>query len=119
MAPHCAKPFHMVAGGGVGGEAFEVAQDIIASHLLQAPEQVAGIVEHDAGVATLTDQIGDEVGHATIAFGKRSGVVVVTDLGVLEHVLQVGNQLTVGSGGDGGLMHVEGDRKSGGDAIEL
>ena len=92
MTPHCPQPFHMVASRGVVGETFEVVENIASSHLPQSPKQVPRVVQHDARVAPLADQVGDEVSHAAIAVGKWPGVVVVPVVGVLKHILQRPNQ---------------------------
>ena len=50
----------------------------------------------------------DDVGQTPIAVGKGFSVVVVTLTGMLNHVLEVGDQLTVGTGWNSGLVHVQG-----------
>ena len=107
-----AQPFDVGLIFGVTGDALEVAQNIFSAHLDESPQQVAGVVEHDAGVAALVNEFGDEVAHAAIAPGKDARVVVVAVALVIKHMLQVADQFTIGSGRDGGLMHMEGTGKA-------
>jgi hypothetical protein len=91
---------------GITGDPFQPIQNVIPPHLLQPPEQINGVIEHDARIAALIHQIGDKLSHATIAPGKNTGVVVISLLPMLKHILQIADQLTLRSGWDGGLVHV-------------
>ena len=112
MAPHGAQPFSMGLIFGIAGDAFEVVNNVVTAHLLQAPQQVAGVVQHDAGVTTVVDQFGDEVGDAGIAPGKDVGVVVIAFTLVFKHVLEITDQLSVGPGGDGWVGACVGHRQT-------
>jgi len=69
-------------------------KNVLAAFLLEAPEQVAGIIQHDARIAALYVQLGQEIGHAPVAAGKGFGVVVLALDGMLKHVLQMTNQFS-------------------------
>lgn len=106
MAPHGAEPFNMGLILRLTGDALQVVENVIPPHLDESPQQVAGVIEHDAWVAALVNQLWDKISHAAIAPGKDAGVVVVAVALMLKHILQIANQLTIRSSGDGGLMHV-------------
>ena len=61
----------------IAGDAAQPVEHVAAAHLAQAVEQLAGVVEHDARVAALVDQLGNDVAHAAVAVGEDAGVVVV------------------------------------------
>jgi len=69
-------------------------KNVLAAFLLEPPEQVAGIIQHDAWIAALYVQLGQEIGHAPVAAGKGFGVVVLALAGMLKHVLQMTNQFS-------------------------
>jgi hypothetical protein len=94
-------------------------EDVAPAHLLEPPQQVAGVIEHDPRVAALLDQLGQQVGQAAVALGEGFGVVVVALSRVLKHVLEMGDQRPVGPGGDGGLVHVQGTGKGGVKVLQL
>jgi len=104
---------------GIVSDAAQAVQHVFPAHLLEAPEQVAGVVQHDAGVAAFVDQLGDEATHAGVAVGKDPGVVVVAIVGMLEHVLEVADQAAVMASRDGGLVHMEGAGKAGLDLVQV
>ena len=118
MAPEGAKPFDMALHHRITGEIPQCAGDVLPAHLPHSPEQIAGVVEHDPWVATLLQQLGDEVGQAPVALGKRLGVVVVALALVFNHVLKVGDQAPIRTGRDRGLMHVQRTGKTGTDLIQ-
>ena len=107
VAPEGAEPLHMGLNRGIGGEEPEGIKDVAAAHLLETPEQIAGVIEHDARIAALSDQLGDEIGEAPVAVGEGFGVVVIALARVLQHVLEMGDQRAVGTGRNRGLVHVE------------
>lgn len=113
MAPEAAEKLHMALHLRIAGQESERTGDVVTSHLGHTPEQVAGVIEHDPRRAALTDQLGNQLGHSPVAMGKRLGVVVIPLAGVVEHVLQVGDQCSIGPGRDRGLMHVQRTGKGG------
>jgi hypothetical protein len=70
-------------------------------------------------MAALLDQLGEEVGKAPVALRKWFGVVVIALAGVLQHVLQVGDQFPLRAGWNRGLMHVERTGKARADLLQL
>ena len=112
MAPEGAEPLHVGLQARVTGEGFKGGEDVLAAHLLETPEQIPRIIEHDPGIAALANQLGNDLGKSFVAVGKGIGVVVITLARVLIHVLQMGDQLSVGPGWNRGLMHVERTGKS-------
>lgn len=89
MTPHCPQPFYVRLVLTIAGNSLEIVENIIASHLAQSPQQVAGIIEHDTRVAAFGNQLGDEFSHAGIAPSKDSGVVVIPLVGIFKHMLEI------------------------------
>ena len=108
MAPEGAEPLHVGLKGGITGQPLQRFEYVVSTHLLESPQQIAGVIQHDPRIGTLSKQLGDDVGQTPIAVGKGFSVVVVTLTGMLNHVLEVGDQLTVGTGWNRGLVHVQG-----------
>lgn len=71
------------------------------------------------GLRAIRNQFWNPVAHTAIAPGKGTRIVVVARVGVLEHMLEVRDRLAVGSGGNGGLVHMERARKPGGYLIKV
>jgi len=118
VTPHSAEPFY------VGlvlwfAQLLQVADDVFAAHLAEGPEQVAGVVEHDAWIFALANKLWNPFAHAFVAPGKDAGVVVVTFALMLEHVLKVADGIAIWPSGDGGLVHVEGAGESSGDVLKV
>ena len=90
------------------GQPLQRVEDVLATHLLKSQQQIAGVIQHDPRIGTLSKQLGNDVGQTPIAMGEGFSVVVVTLAGMLNHVLEVGDQLTVGTGWNRGLVHVQG-----------
>ena len=107
MAPEGAEPLHMGLNRGIGGEESQGIKNVAAAHLLETPEQIAGVIEHDARIAALVDQLGNQLRQASVAVGEGFGVVVIALAGVLQHVLEMGDQRAISSGRNRGLVHVE------------
>ncbi len=62
MAPKGAQPFDMPLHQRIGGQKIEGSADVAAAHLTNAPEQVAGIIQHHSGVAAFGDQLRQQIG---------------------------------------------------------
>jgi hypothetical protein len=107
MAPERAQPLHVELHGRIAGQEAQRLEDVGAAHLLEAPEQIAGVIQHDPRVAALRDQLRQQVGHPPVAVGEGLGVVVVALARVLEHPLQMADQLPPGPRRDRGLVHVQ------------
>jgi hypothetical protein len=76
-------------------------------------QQRAGILQHHPRLHAFVEELGDELTHPLVR-GKDAGVVIVADLRVRQHVLQVADDCrgaqVVAAGGDQRLMHVQCDR---------
>ena len=107
MAPERTKPFHMALHVWITGEIAQRVCDVFTPHLVNSPEEVAGIIEHDPGIASFSDQLRYEISHASVALGEGLRIVVVALSLVLNHVLQMGNQFSVSACRDCWLMHVQ------------
>ncbi len=86
--------------------------DVAAAHLANAPEQIAGVIQHHPRIAAFSDQLRDEIGQAPIALGKGLGIVVIALSGMLRHVLEMGDEGAIRAGRHRGLVHVQGAGKS-------
>ena len=97
----------------VAGDGLEGVENVVEPHLPQAEEQASGVVQHDAGLFALMHELGDEFTHAFVARVKNRGVMVVADVLVFHHVLEIaddgGGPQIVAASGDEGLVHVQGD----------
>jgi hypothetical protein len=91
----------------ITGEITKCTRDVFTAHLVNSPKEVSGIIEHDPWIASLADQLRDEISHAPVALREGLSVVVITFSLVLDHVLQMGNQFSAFAGWDCGLMHVQ------------
>ena len=83
-------------------------------------QQGAGVLQHDPRLLALAEQLADELAHPLVAPVEHRGVVVVADVGVLQHPLQVaddsrGAQVR-SAGRDQRLVHVQSDREGAVDA---
>jgi hypothetical protein len=84
-----------------------VPRDVFTAHLVNSPKEVSGIIEHDPWIASLTDQLWNEISHAAVALREGFCVVVVAFPLVLHHVLQMRDQFSAFASWDRGLMHVQ------------
>ncbi len=107
MAPERAEPLHVALKCRITGKALQGAEDVLAAHLLEPPEQGAGVIEHDPWITALADQLRQDVRQAPVAVGERFGVVVIHPVRVIEHELQVGDQFPVGPCRNHRLVHVQ------------
>ena len=86
-------------------------------------QKAAGIFEHHPRPLALTHKLGDELTHPFIAPMEDGSIVVVPDLGVVHHVLQVANNLSrsqvAAATGDQRLVHMQRDGKGALDAFEV
>jgi hypothetical protein len=105
--------------GGITGEEFQGIENVVATHLLHTPEQIARIIQHDPGIAAFLNQLGNDLGQTPVALGKWFGIVVIALAGVLQHVLQVGDQFSLRAGWNCGLVHVERTGKARADLIQV
>ena len=119
VAPERAEPLNMALHLWIAGEVVQCSADVVSPHLADAPQQIAGVIEHDPGAASLSQQLWNQLGEAPVALGKRFGIVVIPLSLMVKHVLQVGDQRTIRSCRDGWLMHVQRAGKAGTDLVEL
>src|SRR5208337_1035529 len=111
VAPGRAEPLDAAAIVGVAGDAPEAVEHVVGALLAQAVEERARVLEHDARLLALADQLRNELAHALVAPQEHRRVVVVADALVLEHVLQVADHLggakIASTGGNQRLVHVQ------------
>jgi len=113
MPPEAAEPFHMALHLLITGEKSQGLNDVLPPHLRQSPEEIAGVIEHDSRLTSLRDQFGNQISHSPVAVRESCCVVVIAFVRVIEHVLQVRDQLSVRTGWHRWLMHVQGARERG------
>ena len=58
MAPRTAQPLDAPAIPRIAGDRPQAVEDIAQPHRVQAVEQRAGVIEHDAGLLALGDKLG-------------------------------------------------------------
>jgi hypothetical protein len=123
VPPGAAEPLDRLPQVGVAGQHSQGVEDVSQSSAAQPVQQGAGVVQHDPRLAAVAEQLGDELTHPLIAPVEHRRVVVVAELGVLQHPLQVaddGGVAQVGSaGGDERLVHVQSDRERAVDAGDI
>ena len=107
MAPKGAEPFDVPLHQRIGGQKIQSTADIAAAHLANAPEQIAGVIQHHSRIAAFGDQLRNEIGQAPVALGKGLGVVVIALSGMLRHVLEMGDEGAIGACRHRGLVHVQ------------
>ena len=113
VAPRAAEPFDAVAVGRVLRDALERVEHVVRAHLAQAVQQRAGVLQHGARLLALADQLRDELAHALVAPLEHRRVVVITDVLVVHHVLEIADDLrgaqVTAAGRDQRLVHVQRD----------
>ncbi len=123
MAPRRAQPFDAAPVLRRAGDAAQAVDHLIGAHQPQPVEQGAGVFEHHARLEALSDQCGDELAHARIAMAEHRRVVVVADLGMLGHELQVADQRcgaqVAAAGRYERLVHVQRDRTGAAEPVEV
>ena len=111
LAPKGAEPLNMGLKARFTGQPLQRVEDVLATHLLKSQQQIAGVIQHDPRISALSKQLGNDVGQTPIAMGEGFSVVVVTLAGMLNHVLEMGDQLSISTGWNRGLVHVRGTGK--------
>jgi len=89
MAPWAAKPLHRLPQVRVAGEWPQGVEEVVQAGAAQPVQQGAGVLQHDPRLLALAEQLADELAHPLVAPVEHRGVVVVADVGVLQHPLQV------------------------------
>ena len=93
------------------------------AHLAQAVKERPRVLEHDAGLLPLLDELGNELSHALVTPMENAGIVIVADAGVLHHVLEIadhgGGSKLPAARRDQRLVHVQRDRERAASAIEI
>src|SRR5208337_2763448 len=86
-------------------------------------EQRSGILEHDARLLAFVDKLGNELTHPLVAPHEHRSVVVVANVLMIHHVLEVANDLgateVATSGGNQRLMHMQCNGRRAPDAAEV
>ena len=115
MAPWAAEPLHGRAVARVDGDRAQGLEHVVGAHLPQSVQERARVLEHHPRLAALLEELGNELAHALVAPAEHRSVVVVLEVGVLVHVLQVADQPSaadvVPPGRDQRLVHVQRDRE--------
>ena len=109
MRPNRAQPLDRGRERGLH-RARERGEHVVLPHLLQPPQKVAGVVEHQPRPQAARDEPAHEIRGAAVAPQEHRGVVVVALPRVLQHVLQVRDQRRAGrvAGAEHGrLVHVQ------------
>jgi hypothetical protein len=100
-----------------------MVEHIVKSHLPEAVQQRARVIEHDPRLAAFFDQLRNELAHPLVAPVKHRRVVVVANGRALHHELEIaddaGGRKVATSGGNERLMHVKGNRRRAPDATEV
>lgn len=90
------------------------AERVVGAHPPQPVQQRARVLEHHLGPQTRIGQLRDQLAHPPMAPAKHRGVVILLDVRVLEHVLQVADKRCgaqiLPAGRNQRPMHVQRDR---------
>ena len=73
----------------ITGQEMQCLGNVLSPHLRHAPKQISGVIEHDSRAAVFSDQLGNQISHASVAVCKGLCVVVVSLIAVIQHVLQM------------------------------
>jgi hypothetical protein len=123
VAPRRAEPFHRAPVPRVLGDDPEGVDHVVQTRLAKPVQQRARVLEHHPRLGSLLEELGHDLAHPLVATNEHRGVVVVSDLRVLQHVLQVaddrGGPQVGAAGGDQRLVHVQRDRAGAADAPEI
>jgi hypothetical protein len=123
MAPGAAQPLHGMPHIRVAGKRPQRIQHVVQSRAPQPVQQRARVLQHDPRLAALGQQLGDELAHPLVAPLEHRRVVVVAEVGMLQHPLQVadrGRRAQVRSPRrDQRLVHVQRDRERAVDAGDV
>src|SRR5215467_2027628 len=122
MAPGTAQPLHRVAIALVSRDPSQCAEDVVRTHHPQAVQERAGVFQHNPRLETLVHQLRNELAHALVTPQEYRRIMVVPDVGVLQHPLQIANQrrrtqITTPRG-DERLMHMQSDSERAVDVAE-
>src|SRR6266404_5598116 len=113
MPPSATQPLDRSTIAWGTSNSAQVVEHVVQAHLPKSVQESPGIFQHHAGLLAFVDQLWDELPHAFVAPMKHGGVVVVPDILVVHHVIEIANDLPCvqlrTSGRDQRLMHVEGD----------
>ena len=123
MTPRRTEPLDAPAVRGIARDGPEAVEHVVQSHRAQAVKQAAGVIEHHPRLFPFADQLGDELAHPLVALVKDGGVVVVPDVRMVHHVLEIADDRRrsqiVGPGGNQRLVHVQRDGERALDAIKV
>jgi hypothetical protein len=89
-----------------------LVEDIVPPDLREPVKQRSRVLAHDPRLFALVDELRDELAHPLVAAEKHRRIVVVADIAVIQHVLEVADDLRgaqiVPSHGNERLVHVQG-----------
>ena len=90
MPPPGPQPLDLAAVARIAGDGAQRVEHVAEPHLTQAPEQRARIIQHDARLLALFDQLGHELAHPLVAPVEHGGIATLLVVPVLSHhVLEV------------------------------
>jgi hypothetical protein len=114
MAPSISQPFNRPPVRRLARNLSQTIKDVIEPHLPQTVKQGARIIEHNARLLALAEQLRDEFPNPFVAPVESRRVMVVANSGIVHHVLQVaddsGRLRVPAARWDQGLVHVQRDR---------
>ena len=89
MPPGASQPFDGRPIRGFACDSLQAFENVIEPHLPQTVEQRPRIVQHHARPLAFVDELRNKFAHALVTPMENRSVVVVADLRVIHHVLQV------------------------------
>ena len=93
MSPGHTKPLDTTPVVWVASDSTETVNHVIQAHLAQAVEQTTRIIEHHTRLFSILHKLRDELSHSLVAPMKYPGVMVVTDVWVVQHILEVADDM--------------------------
>ena len=123
VTPGCAKPFDRGPIVGIQRQFLEIVKHVIQAHCPEAMQEAAGIVQHHARPFAFLNELRDELAHAFVAPVEDRCIVVIADVLVVHHVLQIADQIcrpqVAAAGWNQRLMHVQRNGECAADAAKI
>src|SRR6516225_2093716 len=89
MAPSGTQPLDGTPVSGIQCDALQIVEDIVQNHRTESVKKTTRVVQHHPRLLALCYQLWDELTHAFVTPMENLRVMVIADLRVIHHVLQI------------------------------